>query len=133
MPVVCGTANGYRAARGVILWLDAQLPPRLAAWLSTRFGVEAVALRDLGLRDSTDAAIFAAARRAGVVIVSKDSDFVDVVERHGPPPHLLWLTCGNLTNSRLQAVFERTFEAAAALVRDGRAVVEISDRNPLSA
>ena len=35
-------------------WVDAQLPPMLATWLSTKFDVEAVALRDLGLRDSTD-------------------------------------------------------------------------------
>lgn len=38
-------------------WVDAQLPPGLAKWLSVQFDFEAVSLRDLGLRDSTDAEI----------------------------------------------------------------------------
>ncbi|MGH8110482.1 MAG: DUF5615 family PIN-like protein [Rhodanobacteraceae bacterium] len=43
-------------------WLNAQLPPQLAAWLAQRFRVEAIALRDLGLRDAADRRIFEAAR-----------------------------------------------------------------------
>ncbi|MDP2821315.1 MAG: DUF5615 family PIN-like protein [Sulfuritalea sp.] len=35
-------------------WVDAQLPPTLAAWLSGQYGVEVIALRDLGLRDGAD-------------------------------------------------------------------------------
>jgi predicted nuclease of predicted toxin-antitoxin system len=47
----------------VILWLDAQLPPSLAAWLASNYDVSAVAVRDLGLRDAEDRAIFDEARR----------------------------------------------------------------------
>ena len=32
------------------LWLDAQLPPAVARWLADEIGLDAVALRDLGLR-----------------------------------------------------------------------------------
>jgi hypothetical protein len=35
-------------------WVDAQLPPALAGWLSTRFNVDARSLRDIGLRDAQD-------------------------------------------------------------------------------
>jgi predicted nuclease of predicted toxin-antitoxin system len=35
-------------------WVDAQLPPMLATWLVTQFGVEALALREIGLRDALD-------------------------------------------------------------------------------
>lgn len=35
-------------------WVDAQISPAFAPWLSTRFGVVAYALRDLGLRDAPD-------------------------------------------------------------------------------
>jgi predicted nuclease of predicted toxin-antitoxin system len=35
-------------------WVDAQLPPMLAEWLSTEYGVDAISLRDLGLRDAGD-------------------------------------------------------------------------------
>jgi predicted nuclease of predicted toxin-antitoxin system len=36
------------------IWIDAQLPPTLANWLSATFAVEATALRELGLRDAQD-------------------------------------------------------------------------------
>lgn len=106
-------------------WVDAQLPPALAAWLSERYGVEAFSLRDLGMRDATDGEIFDAARQAGVVIISKDSDFVDLVSRHGMPPQLLWVTCGNVTNRKLQTVFDKTFAEALAALSDGQPIVEI--------
>lgn len=111
----------------MIFWLDAQLPPQLAVWLSQRFGVQAVALRDLGLRDAEDRKIFMAARSAAVVLISKDMDFVDLVQRLGTPPQLLWVTCGNVTNRRLQQVFEATFERALRALREGGEVVEIAD------
>jgi predicted nuclease of predicted toxin-antitoxin system len=43
-------------------WIDAQLPPSLAFWLTATFGVTAMALRDLELRDAGDLDIFNAAR-----------------------------------------------------------------------
>jgi len=61
--------------------LDAQLSPSLAVWLSRRFKLEAVAVRDLGLRNAEDHEIFNAARKADVVLVTKDRDFVDLLER----------------------------------------------------
>jgi hypothetical protein len=57
------------------IWIDAQLSPALAPWISATFGIPAVAVRDLGLRDATDHQIFMAARQAGVIVMSKDSDF----------------------------------------------------------
>jgi len=111
----------------MIFWVDAQLPPQLATWLTDRYGVEALALRDLGLRDAADREIFAAARAAGAVLISKDIDFVDLVQQRGSPPQLLWVTCGNVTNRRLQQVFAATFERAMSLLREGGSVVEIGD------
>jgi len=59
------------------IWIDAQLPPTLANWLVATFEVEAFALRDLSLRDAQDIKIFEAARTENVVIMTKDSDFID--------------------------------------------------------
>jgi predicted nuclease of predicted toxin-antitoxin system len=80
------------------IWIDAQLPPTLANWLTTTFDLEAVALRDLSLRDAKDIDIFEAARAENAVIMTKDSDFIDLVCRLGVPPRILWLTCDNVTN-----------------------------------
>ena len=56
-------------------WIDAQLPPVLAQYLAEKFGVNATAVRDLGMRDATDRPIFDAARESGAVLITKDGDF----------------------------------------------------------
>ena len=85
------------------IWLDAQSSPLLAAWLNWKFDVQAVPVRDLGLRDAEDEEIFRAAKLAGVVILTKDADFPRLLDRFGPPPQVLWLTpSGNTSNERLQ-------------------------------
>lgn len=106
-------------------WVDAQLPPLLAAWLSEQFHVEASSLKALGLRDACDAEIFQAAQQRGIVIISKDSDFVELVSRYGTPPQLIWVTCGNVTNRQLQIVFNKTFAASLELLAAGQVMVEI--------
>ncbi|WP_009633592.1 DUF5615 family PIN-like protein [Synechocystis sp. PCC 7509] len=84
------------------IWVDAQLPPTLAVWLSDTFDLEVAALVDLALRDAQDIEIFEAARADNAVIMTKDSDFIDLVCRLGTPPQILWLTCGNVTNRNLR-------------------------------
>ncbi len=108
-------------------WIDAQLPLSLAAWLSETFGVNATALRDIGLRDAKDTEIFNAARLVGTVIMTKDSDFVDLVSRLGTPPQILWVTCGNVTNQNLRRILTLTLPDALQLLQAGESVVEIGD------
>ncbi len=59
----------------MIIWLDAQISPALAPWIQSTFGVETHALRDTGLHDATDKAIFQAAQAAGATVMTTDSDF----------------------------------------------------------
>ena len=108
------------------IWLDAQLSPLLAAWLNWKFDVQAIAVRDLGLRDAEDEEIFRAAKLAGVVILTKDADFPRLLNRFGPPPQVLWLTSGNTSNERLQQVLLPVFPAALELL----ALVEIGNVLP---
>ena len=108
-------------------WIDAQLPPSLAAWLTETFAINAIALRDIGLRDAKDTEIFNAARSVGTVIMTKDSDFVDLVSRLGTPPQILWVTCGNVTNQNLRRILTLTFPDALQLLQAGESVVEIGD------
>lgn len=105
------------------------MPPALAPWLNAAFGIACQSVRDLGLRDADDQTIFQSARDAGdVVILSKDSDFVDLALSLGPPPHILWLTCGNLTNRRLRTLLDDVLADALMLLATGVAVVEVGDR-----
>ncbi|MBW4430280.1 MAG: DUF5615 family PIN-like protein [Pelatocladus maniniholoensis HA4357-MV3] len=40
------------------IWIDAHLSPAIATWISDTFGIEALSLRDIGLRDAEDSEIF---------------------------------------------------------------------------
>ena len=71
------------------LCLDAQLPPLLAGWINAQgWGLHAVAVRDVGMRDDSDPVIFQAARDAGVVVMTKDRDFIRLLDEQGPPPQV---------------------------------------------
>ena len=99
------------------LWLDAQLPPRLTAWLRDERRIDAKALRELGLRDAGDREIFDAARANNVILLSKDADFVELVSRLGAPPKLIWLTCGNVSNEALQGLLTQSLSAALEVLQ----------------
>jgi predicted nuclease of predicted toxin-antitoxin system len=63
------------------IWIDAQMSPAIAAWISSNYAVSAVAIRDLGLRDADDKEIFHAARQEKAVVMTKDSDFVLLLDK----------------------------------------------------
>jgi predicted nuclease of predicted toxin-antitoxin system len=95
------------------------LPQNLAVnHYSETFGVNAVTLQELGLRDAQELDIFnaASANGLGTVIITKERDFVDLVVRLGSPPQILWLTCGNITNRNLQGIFNLAFTDALDLL-----------------
>jgi len=108
------------------IWLDAQLSPAMAAWISAEFEVSVVAVRDLGLREAKDREIFLSARQAGAVVMTKDRDFVRLVEELGSPPKVIWLTCGNTSNTRLKEILKQTFNKTMELVEAGEQIVEIN-------
>ena len=109
------------------LWPDAQISPAMAVWLRMRFGLDATSVRDVGLRDAEDAEIFSAAKAAGVVVMTKDSDFVELQERLGPPPQLIWLRCGNTSNARLKQLLGHALPPVLEMLAAGEAIVEIGD------
>jgi predicted nuclease of predicted toxin-antitoxin system len=111
----------------VILWLDAQISPAMAPWLRIRFGIEAVAVRDLGLREAEDPSIFAQAKAADVVVMTKDSDFLELLDRLGPPPQVIWLRCGNTSNARLKQLLTHALPPVLEMLRSGEPLVEIGD------
>lgn len=98
----------------------------LARWISTAFpAIDAIAVRDLGLRDAEDPLIFEAARRAGAVVMTKDRDFVELLQRLGPPPKVLWVTAGNTSNAQMQHILTKTLPNAMQLLHQGEILVEL--------
>ena len=109
------------------IWVDAQLSPAIAAWINRSFSkIQAASVRALGLRDATDAEIFQAAREAGTILMTKDADFMRLLEKHGTPPQVIWITCGNTSNARMREVLADAFPKVLALLDQGESLIEIS-------
>lgn len=108
------------------IWIDAQLSPRIASWIAEHLAIDVVAVRDLGLRDAADIEIFRAACEADAVVLTKDADFRHLLFQHGPPPKVIWLTCGNTSNARLEAILSHALPEALVLLEAGEALVQIS-------
>ena len=108
------------------IWIDAQLSPSLANWITDTFGIPAQAVRELGLREAKDFPIFQAAREADAIVLTKDADFPHLLQQHGPPPKVLWLTCGNTSNRNVREILSSTLPSALKLLEAGESIVEIT-------
>ena len=111
----------------MIIWIDAQLSPNIAPWLKECFNIEAKAVRELGLHSAADRKIYEIAKVAGAIVMTKDSDFVILLDELGPPPQILWITCGNTSNKSLKNILEKTLLEALNLLKQGEPLVEIRD------
>jgi predicted nuclease of predicted toxin-antitoxin system len=108
----------------VIVWLDNHISPAVARWMAGRFGFTCTAIRDLGFSAAPDETVFARARDADAILLTKDRDFAELVNRLGPPPRVIWLTFGNTSTPRLIEILEARLETALKLL-EGGALVEI--------
>lgn len=93
--------------------------------MRAELGVAALALRDLGLRDAKDGEIFDRARLASATLFTKDSDFVELLRRRGPPPSVLRLTSGNSSNSRVRQLLVREWPRVLGSLSRGEGLVEL--------
>jgi predicted nuclease of predicted toxin-antitoxin system len=71
---------------------------------------------------------FEKAKIESVVIMTKDVDLVDLVTQRGAPPQIIWLTCGNTSNAKLQEILSGALPKAIELLEAGEKIVEISGK-----
>ncbi len=104
--------------------VDAQLPPALARFLEAE-GHEARAVREVGLRESDDAAIWAFAEQGGWIIVTKDEDFPERIPHSRTAPQIVWLRIGNSTKRVLLAWFAPLLPDVLRELAAGHRLVEV--------
>ena len=85
--------------------LDENLSPSLVRHLEPVY--VAVHVRDVGLRGHADREVWAWARENVSAIVSKDTDFVDLVVVEGPPPKIILLQLGNCRTAQVSELLQR--------------------------
>lgn len=106
------------------LIVDAQLPPALAARLRQE-GHDALAVREIGLREAKDSAIWQYALQNHAAILTKDEDFAERCLCSQNPPVVVWLRIGNATNPVLLDWFLPLLPAVIARIRAGDRFIEV--------
>jgi predicted nuclease of predicted toxin-antitoxin system len=76
------------ASQNMKLLFDQNLSPRLVRLLADIYP-ESIHVREVGLHDADDSAIWQYAKAHGHAIVSKDSDFQQRSLLHGSPPKFI--------------------------------------------
>jgi predicted nuclease of predicted toxin-antitoxin system len=58
--------------------------------------------------------------------MTKDGDFIRLLEEFGAPPQVIWITCGNTSNTRLREILISALPQALELLESGEKLIEIS-------
>lgn len=103
--------------------VDEQLPVSLARWLRER-GHDAEHIHELGLRSAADLAISELVADVQGVIVTTDSDFIEL-RRRRPEFQILWLRVGNTGTRQLLARLEGVWPDVLQGLSTGDPVVEV--------
>jgi predicted nuclease of predicted toxin-antitoxin system len=99
------------------LLFDQNLSPHLVSLLADLFP-ESSHVQLSGLGQADDRTVWESAKVQGMVIVSKDSDFVDLATVEGPPPKVIAVTLGNCTTRQVESLLRMKVQAILAFGRD---------------
>ena len=88
------------------LLFDQNLSPRLPSLLADIYA-DSAHVREVGLRDADDQAIWEYAKLHGFTVVSKDSDFQQRSLLYGSPPKFVWLRVGNCTVKTVEELLRK--------------------------
>lgn len=102
--------------------VDVQLPPALAEWLKAKGHEAEHVLERLGA-DQSDHSLAGISRETGVIVVSKDADFLNL--QIGGKPQVLWVRLGNSTNRTLLSRFEEEWPRLLDALSCDEPVVEL--------
>ena len=95
------------------LLFDQNISPKIVRQLESYFP-DSKQVRHVELEDASDSKIFDYARDNDYVVVTFDSDFVDLNVIKGIPPKIIWLKTGNLTTKSIS----KLLTANLLLIRD---------------
>ena len=68
-----------------------------------------------------------AAREVRAVVMTKDADFIELLERHGSPPQAVLVTCGNTSNAPIRRLVSVAWPILLPMLERGEPLVELGD------
>lgn len=99
------------------LLFDQNLSPKLASYFSSNFE-NCQHLQDIGFGELEDMLVWEYAKTNGFTIVSKDSDFNNLVSYFGFPPKVIWLRRGNCSTKVIIEIMTENLELIKAFISD---------------
>ena len=75
-------------------------------------------LQDLGMHSTDDLNIWKFAKKEGFTIVTKDSDFNNLVSYFGFPPKVIWLRRGNCSTKVISELLNKNFQTIKNFISD---------------
>lgn len=99
------------------------MPVSLCDWLAAR-GHEAEHIRFIAMRDASDRKLHDEAKRRQAIIVTKDRDYVAIVDRE-QVLQLLLIRTGNTSTAELFQIIEQQWPDVEARLLHGEGQVEI--------
>jgi predicted nuclease of predicted toxin-antitoxin system len=87
------------------LLFDQNISPKIVKHLASVFE-ESKQVRHLGLEDSSDYVIFDYAKKNNYIIVTFDSDFIDLNILKGAPPKIIWVRSQNQTTKNVTRILK---------------------------
>ena len=84
-----------------------------------------MAVREVGLREAKDSAIWQYALQNNAAILTKDEDFAERCLRTQSPPVVVWLRIGNATTPVLLGWFLPHLPAVIARIQSGDQLIEV--------
>ena len=100
--------------------LDQNISHRLISTLKDLFS-EITHVREQGLKQADDEAIWEFARKNDFIIVSKDADFHQRSFLYGFPPKVVWLQVGNCSTQDIERILRTYRETIEQFYRDEQA------------
>ena len=79
---------------------------------------QSLQVREIGLANAPDTAIWEYARERGLVIVTKDADYVELSLARGQPPKVIWIRLGNGPTAEVAALLRERYDDLLAFYQD---------------
>ncbi len=99
------------------LLLDNNLSPKLITRLASLYPDSShVAL--LGLDSASDVAVWQHAQQHGYCLVTKDSDFNELLAAKGFPPKVIWIRLGNCSTAEIAGLLQQHHETIVEFAQD---------------
>jgi predicted nuclease of predicted toxin-antitoxin system len=99
------------------LLFDQNLSPSLADNFKDNFD-ESIHVRDVGLDQAEDSMVWQYAKNNSYTIVSRDSDFNNMVSLFGFPPKVIWVRKGNCTTNEISRLLTKNMEGINRFMKD---------------